>query len=314
MPLINIDESTQVSLNLATQLEPPFLLMESNTKKAKSIGMLNNSDVADYAISDINSEKLDLGKTRKLLGREINAIKDNLEKYDNLHIFKDLIDELQSQLEDYVGVTNLKCGIEQDYNHINNIILQINNLKNILIFKEALNTSTDEFNKLLDVVDNIRDLKNLTISILKTNCDIENLERVVQNKDRLDKIAQQDFPILLNIMGDIKELSAIVASSSKLSRDIESIKKIIANTECLNQLYEAMTLLEIKRQDLIFIANTLDDIDTVIGRINNCRDTIIKYKESTDELVKVYISLLEELEVCPTCGSHYDNHNIENII
>ena len=83
IPKIHIDKDSTSAVNLAEQLEPPFLLSESGSNRAKALGRLIGVHIIDAAQRSTIKDLLETEQLKKLINNEIAATRDET-NYDDV--------------------------------------------------------------------------------------------------------------------------------------------------------------------------------------------------------------------------------------
>ncbi|WP_143298556.1 AAA family ATPase [Carboxydothermus islandicus] len=117
---IRLDKDWEVALNLSTQLEPPFLLFESATRKAKAIGQFQGVHLLDYAAKNVSRDIRNIDEEIRYKNTEIAALKEKLEEFSDLpHLFARLNNLktrkfiAKSVVERLNNLTTLRESLEQ---------------------------------------------------------------------------------------------------------------------------------------------------------------------------------------------------------
>ncbi|GAV22514.1 AAA family ATPase [Carboxydothermus pertinax] len=81
---VRLDKDWEVALNLGSQLEPPFLLFESGTRKAKAIGQFQGVHLLDYAAKSVSRDIRSIDEEIRYKNNEITALKEKLTEFTDL--------------------------------------------------------------------------------------------------------------------------------------------------------------------------------------------------------------------------------------
>lgn len=81
---VQLDDDLNVNLNLAEQLESPFLLSAPGSLKAKAIGRIHNVHIIDAAVRDTGHDISVLQKEDKSLEKEIEELDGRLKEFEDL--------------------------------------------------------------------------------------------------------------------------------------------------------------------------------------------------------------------------------------
>ena len=252
LPIMNVDKD-ELILNIQSQLDSHFLVVDKATFRSKILNKLTNNDLLDKVIKSYNSDLLGLSKEERQLTAEV---KEKTSEKEEL--------ETQNKKEEII------------YNDINR---KFNNLK---IEQEELNEIEETYTNLMNVQTNllnieieISDLELPDVSVipdLKAKIDkLYNLEdlyaKCLQNKnlqEKLEKQSEIEIPEIPNT----------------LAKDIETL-------EILVRLAQEHTLLQ-KRKDSIQGQETVlkSEIEGLIAKYNkipipeiNCPECGAKIKE-----------------------------------
>lgn len=136
IPKIFIDRDATSAVNLAEQLEPPFLISESGSNRAKALGRLVGIHIIDAAQRATLKDLVDGQQRHKLLEKDIADLADELQSYKNIDELAKKISHLKSILEKLkrkkhilLKLTQLKQELDPTNNEINknkNIIFKLN--------------------------------------------------------------------------------------------------------------------------------------------------------------------------------------------
>lgn len=99
---VMLDEDTETVLHLGTQLEPPFLLSESGSIKAKAIGRLNGVHIIDAASRDTHRDLTRLTQEEKQYREQLTEVEEELMQFSDLAYMENiliLLEERQARLK-----------------------------------------------------------------------------------------------------------------------------------------------------------------------------------------------------------------------
>jgi len=88
---VMLDEDTETVLHLGTQLEPPFLLSEPGSIKAKAIGRLNGVHIMDAASRDTNRDLTRANGEEKNYREQLAEVEAELEQFNDLPYEENLL-------------------------------------------------------------------------------------------------------------------------------------------------------------------------------------------------------------------------------
>jgi hypothetical protein len=189
---IKLDTDTSAKLNLNEQLDPPFLLSETGTMRAKAIGRIVNTNIIDAAERDIMKDISNNNLVLKGFEKQLADIDEELEQYCDIEKEEENIKDIESLLaridklnSNFVKIHEFKDKIELINNQIEQNTRVLSNLKNIpniselfndlreksslsqrlYSFKDKLSGINNSISKDAFILDKLRDLENVNESI-----------------------------------------------------------------------------------------------------------------------------------------------------
>ncbi len=309
---IDLGNNNKLSLNLAEQLESPFLITDSPSVKANAVGKLAGVDKIDKALNklskdiyEVNFEKRSLEKeldNQKKLLEEFSFLKEEKEKIDRLQIIFNRTEELQLQVSQ---MNKLKENFEQIQNKTKIAKASIKKFEN-------LGTIEQLYQGLSIKYDSLKILSNLNKRFSYTTSKMDEL------KTFLTKI-------------DIKSLEELYEEISLKSKDLLKFKELKGKSDYLNNKidllknkineYREIDNLELKnkeleklierRRKLQELNNKLQKLYEQEGKLlNYLKNLELKYKKAVD----FYIDLLKVSGTCPFCYNKIDDEHISWIL
>ncbi|TCP53697.1 exonuclease SbcC [Tumebacillus sp. BK434] len=100
---VALDEDNETPLHLGTQLEPPFLLSEPGSIKAKAIGRLNGVHIIDAASRDTNRDLTRANADERGFREQLTEVEQELEQFSDLPYLENillLVEEKQTARKD----------------------------------------------------------------------------------------------------------------------------------------------------------------------------------------------------------------------
>lgn len=223
-----------ISLNVAFQLDPPFLLSESSGQASRVLGRLANTEEIDYAVKDTNSDLFRARQLKNTLELQIQKTESNLEQYTTL----DKMFERCNWLHTYIQVGEM-LGKEKDtmknlnIQYIENgsdiiaMKLTENKYKDVDLLEFVLKVLENNYSQkialgklLLQLVAKHQQLKDIRWTLiklahLKTNFEL--LEQLKRDNDKQVKLKTllHDW---LNLDSKIEQTRFILEKTQNLSR------------------------------------------------------------------------------------------------
>lgn len=245
-------------LNIAEQLDGPFLIQDSPYERAKAIGKLNDVDILDTAYSDLKSDLLSLNSELK---NKINLRDEAQAELDSLNFLEDYekrLENLKKIKETFLKnndfllkLRDYKCqaeNIEGELKKERDIINKFKKLEDAnTIFTEALNKKAklkELINLKNDFIYNSKEIEK-NKEILKK---LENLEFIKDTNDKSKKINQL-FLNLLSLKNQILNLERTIDLTKEKIKSLENLEKtkiILNDLENKNKGFN--DFLEIKKR------------------------------------------------------------------
>lgn len=96
---VQLDATETINLNLASQMDPLFLLTKSGSVKAKIFGKLTGSHLLDAVLKQINNDKKNLSSEKKVKSDDVVNLKEQLKQYSNIGELKIQLDNIGLQIQ-----------------------------------------------------------------------------------------------------------------------------------------------------------------------------------------------------------------------
>lgn len=322
MRKIALTPSEDRSLNMAEQLDPPFLLSETPSLKAAAIGKLVDADIIDYALSntntDLKSKKRDLADK---INKEENLVEE-LKEYDYLDELKSTIKKLEtiqskkqklsqklSTLENLLRIyeplktekelaeytlkkLQVTDQIQDKFNVIENRILKLNNLDRLCSLINY-NIKREDYSKV--ILNNLKEINTLEDKINQVNYKssfLKNLE--VTEKNYTNVLNRQKY--ILNIYQRFKDLDNAYLNQEKLVNKIEAFNLLNKQNK---QLIEARRRINIGNKYMDKF-NTMDEAKVSTEK---CENKLYRLR-TLENIKNRYVKLASSMK--------YQNDKIQN--
>lgn len=306
---INLDQDKTRSVNLAEQLDGAFLLSESGSVKASSIGRLVGVNIIDDALRDSLSDSRKLIVEKNAIDKQIHGLKEELKSYDYLKSLEIDLTELKKIRNDIYEKKEKKKRIfklKEVYSNISQLkkenldILEktskINNLQNKIDRLEYLSSKKNHLNLrkvyLKDVYDDIEKNEKIYRALI-------NIDKSSKNINRLNHLLDKGLKF--------KEINIKYKTYKQRSKDIEDQLSRLKNINLVeinlknieNNLLRYIRLIDLRNRkreinqrlrigveftDRFHKINKVDYINNEISRSINKREKIVNLKIKYDEL------------------------------
>lgn len=106
IPLVRVDKDVELELNVSVQLKSPFMVMETDSAKAKCLNVLTGGHVIDAGIRETNRRIRELEDRSKTTQTTIDNYKTQLAAFPDLQRLEQKIAELQKDYDNYIAMDN----------------------------------------------------------------------------------------------------------------------------------------------------------------------------------------------------------------
>ena len=317
MPQVQLTKDIKRSLNVASQLEGPFLLTESNLQKASAVGRIAGTQVVDDAIKELNKKALSTSHQMKQAETQIAADELRLKGFAHLENLSQDIQMFEMTLDSYYSLekeVESLASLSKDYDNNGMSIddlkrqqAQIPDLTDFKVNNLEAETLTSELERLMTIKETLessqRDVKQAQrtlASIPVVNPSDPRFEQGLDLVSELGQLAQLQFGYrqikeqLKNAQIRLSQLPTIEDSA------LEEAHILIQSIEKMQQ----------QQQELI-------RLETIKGQIIQRLSTIIQQEVVALEKVSLAESALSELlkdHECPLCGTLMGEHQIKHIV
>ncbi|KRQ87009.1 chromosome segregation protein [Caloramator mitchellensis] len=255
---VYIDEKSVESINIAEQLQGPFLLSESGPIKAKAIGKLVGVHYIDAALKMLDRDILNFEVSRKKIIEGIDKTNQDLKQYENLEEELNYL-KLKEQLVDKIKLLDEKIKILLKYKYeieeINKEISKINYYLNYL--KPA--------NELYLIVNNLINLNEKYKKFQKLNMQLCNLTDEINNNQNVLELTQHtEFAVekYQTFIEKANQLTFMVDKLNKYSTTVKDIEKLFYILNLLVKVSNAE-----KYRD--FVENRINKLKTLYDKLND---------------------------------------------
>ncbi len=300
------------SLNIAEQLESPFLITESPSIKANALGKLAGVDIIDKALGNLSKDIYEINSDRKSIEKEIKDQKDILKNFEYLKDEKVKIERLEylfNQVDEYKTKLNTLNDLKNKYdnnlektNHTIEYLEKFKNLDELFLIYE----------KMAYKVNNLKLYSNLNNKLLYTDSKIKELEILLRKIDT-DKISNI-YSNLLEINKTLEKYKYVYKNFVNINKQINQVEKTLKkypDIVYVDKLLVELSTLNINKEKLSKLKNSLDNVNQKLEEGNNYVEKLISnYKTA----VNTYIELLKESGTCPICYNKIDDEHIERIL
>lgn len=248
IPKIYIDKDATSAVNLAEQLEAPFLISESGSNRAKALGRLVGIHIIDAAQRTTLKDLIDAQQRQKLLESDITAVKEELQSYKDIELLAERVSSLKDTLEKLKQYKSRLSKLTQLKQELEPTDFEIKKNKSILLGLNFIDTAEKDI-KFIDVLyGKYQYLCELMKKLRQVTDSIEAEQKIVSMTESLAP-AEESYVTLLELNRKLGRMVNINKNIKDNDENSEHTKTILSDTEDVfaadKTLFEAEKLLEV---------------------------------------------------------------------
>jgi predicted ATP-dependent endonuclease of OLD family len=321
----------KVSLNLAPQFDPLFLLNESGPTVTEVLATLYDLDV--YSVADDLCQK-ELRSQKSLLktrDSDLQTLKGTLAKYDGFEDVKsnvELMGKMQAECDSLKTVITELSTFEQDLSTLSKSVQRLQKIKGVTIPDVAslqidleecawLGLQEDLLNTSFTTVKRLQAIKDVIIPDSKDNearykevLELEALDlnlltlvRSIEKLSPIKNITLPDSSVLKTIQNDLED----ILSAENLYNDaVEKVSMLSTiSSISLDSISSEVLALEKGLKDYQSLKELDETFRGYAVSYKGIRDDLKTVTSKYDEKVKEFEALRKELKLCPLCDRPY---------
>lgn len=283
-------------INIASQLDTPFLIGNSPSERASMIGSLVDADRADDAKKDFLAEKRRKQSEKDNFEKILKSKQLELNKYSHLTKMEKNIKVLEVALKKLEEEEDNVNKLNEVYTERNDLYNELESINNKLSSIEPIDSTTiSEYRQLIDEIELFSDLYGDNINYNKELELIDKSLKSIPNTGDLKLISDE----YRQITDDLAELTSLESEYKNLSDmtfdfdyNLDELNSCISEYRSLLDEIKVLTKLESEYRQL----ESPNDIDISIKAID---DELLSIQEKK---VKLLDELNKEEAVCPYCN------------
>ncbi|MCF6097423.1 AAA family ATPase [Thermovorax subterraneus] len=296
IPKIYLDKDSTCTVNLAEQLDGPFLLSENAGVRARVLGRLIGIHIIDAAqrltINDLSNAE----HQSKTIKSEIEEINLKLKEYEDLPLLKQKIDTLQSIVKElreknllYKKLTTIKDIFSSCNAEIKTLQATLKKLETVSQAEFLVEKIDFAMKVKTNLIDCKLRLKSIENEINKEQSNIEKTEKL----EEASSYHNQAYEFYLRL----KKLLAAKEIIVKMDGEISTFKKVLEKTRDLNHTVSLVNQLERSCEKLSELKKAKEMKSKVESQINRLNLELEKFKsiEKLDDFINEASSLNQKL-------------------
>lgn len=324
MPVVHLGKDFTAKLNYSSQIEPPFLIGQTNSIKAEAIGRLIGTNIYDDAVKECKSKILNIKKEISIREQNLNMSKDNLSKYDNLDKLKlyidfikackSVIDKKASDNNKLTNLDNNRNALLSNYDNTKKLIKHYNDILNKSSLNEQINILLQKTNELYIKFDKVTQLNNKLLSLKA-----QKEETINKIKSLTIDITDDDLNKQLNLINSTKamvdcynKISSLTIKQNNIINRLNNLQLSKDTDDIMQNVYNKLTSLK-EIHDLYIRKITLNNQEeSYNNNLKSFEENIKSIEKENISLKKKLIDSGIEKEKCPLCGSPLTINHIFN--
>lgn len=313
IPKIYIDRDSTSAVNLAEQLEAPFLISETGSNRAKALGQLIGINVIDAAQRSTLKDLMETEQQRKLITNEILEIKEELKNYQELETLenimislKGLLDEIKQKRKKLMKLLEIKQKLEPTIQGIEAVCFILKATENI-VYAEYTYEETVKYNSRVAALTALYYKLNETHSkIILTEEYLKKTEGVFETQEIADKIEELNVK-MKNYAQIHKKLALLDEQIRKYQRQLKTYVNIKDTENYIEEIID-------KNARLLSIHAIRKNLSEIDNSIKKGQDYLKQIAQTLTLTTNRYASILKKLSKCPTCLNPIDEFTAQKII
>lgn len=287
--------SSKSMLNIAEQLDGPFLIQDSPYERAKAIGKLNDVDILDVAYSDLKSDLLSLNSELK---NKINLKNEAQAELDSLNFLEDYekrLENLKKIKEIFLKNNDFLLRLIDYKRQAENIESELEKERDIINKFKKLEEANTIFTEAINKKSKLKELINLR------NDFIYNSKEIEKNEELLKKLANLEF--IKNINKKSNEINQVFLDLISLKNQILNLERTINLTKEKIRSLKNLEKIQIILRDLENRNKNFNDFLEIKKRLSvldekfKIADKFLKGYEKLDESFKLFKKLEKNIYV-----------------
>lgn len=306
---VELGSSFKNAINIAEQLEGPFLLTETASNRASSIGRLIGINFIDDALRDVIKDSKSNNKKIKELEIEKDNLKNQLDEFKYLEIEEQKLLNLKKIRTEILNKSDLinKLNSIKDESFV--IDTEINKLN-----KELQSVSNISFleMKLSLLIEKYSFLRHITILFQSYKNNDEEIFKQIKMTDKLSNLNKID-DLLIIAESLVEKYNKLVYANSNITETNNRINKGIKYLSDLSHNDENMKILDdlSSKIKLLIMLNRFNNNIILINKdIYSLENDISTHSVTIEKISNQYENIFLELGYCPLCHSKIDKDTV----
>lgn len=277
IPKIRIDKDAASAVNLAEQLEPPFLISESGGNRAKALGRLVGIHIIDAAQRTVLKDITNAKQNFESIQKDIESLNSQLESYKDIGELQIRISSLQDILKNLKETRAIFSILMKSRQELGELDSEIE--KNMDIIKKLDFIDKVEQNiTFLDALSvKYRYLKELSIKLAQNRQNEEIELHIIENMRNLPNV-EEIYSYTQSLALRLSSLVKLNTSFAKITNDLNAMMRLKQRTENIFEAEEILPELEKVVESKRKLLSTLDLLKSINNQIISQKADLEKYE------------------------------------
>ncbi|MEB1810162.1 MAG: AAA family ATPase [Bacillaceae bacterium] len=305
---LRIDRDMELLLNVSQQLDGPFLLEQTASVRAKTIGRISGAHYIDMAVRDTTKDVAKLQQQTKHVEAEVNILKEKIEPYQFLDHARVALDQSEQKYRDLKRKDEKLSKLENLKSSLHDLSISEETVKKHLSVLKGIDEWERSLERLQFINEKKRSFQLKRSQIAEIGKTMDTCKLWIQKTNGVD-VANNNVTVIVQKYNRLTQLNYLKETSNRLESSLLDVQTTISKTAfaTLPEEQKVQKLLqkvkrasELKRLEQSYktLNNQMIGMKRTIERLEEATMSEEKYKELQSNIqgLKSYQLLLEKLQ------------------
>ncbi|HHY48061.1 MAG TPA: AAA family ATPase [Firmicutes bacterium] len=312
MVKVPLDTDLSICLNLAQQLEGPFLISETGAVRARAIGRVSGVHILDAAIRAASREAGQYESERKALLDKIGELDNELKEYSDLQDIENRLKQVEqireevkvrgARLETCIRLRSEIRTADEGLKGATGMLERLSPLDQAFSYISRADSLTSRLAELARRRDSLEQVEN---DILAAQTILNGTEGIGPVGGYLDELSR--------IKEKLQRMTSLRQDLARLDRELAGVVKVLDRTSAIYGIARQVEAMP----DLKGRLKLLGDQRTLLARVDKelreARNDMLLAEEEIKRLIPQYEEVLKALGKCPVCFGDITPETAERI-
>lgn len=275
---LRIDSSSSQCINIADQLEAPFLISQPGSAKAKAIGKLVGVDVIDEAIKELGKEMTNLQSQEKDTQSEMDKIKEQLRAFDGLPRLKEYLEVKEKRINKIKAMSDRYRKLSELKKIFDSLNIEIDKNKQITESFKHIDKTSSMVAELQDESSRAVRIERAAQTFRNVDEDIRQQKAILQSTRNVDECIFKVAGVYKNLIR-YNELSQHSSKLGTINREITSLRYSLEVLKTIDKAGELSTRLSEHTRRIDRISTVKESYDKVFNSISKGQEYIKRFMQ-----------------------------------